>query len=85
MWNEAITFLKFWSLHILISTHIFCQQDGAPLDVGRHILNDIGNRHTLTLPVAGEDAFGQYTCQAENQYGKSSKTTEVSGKKHRLE
>ena len=33
----------------------------------------------MTLPVAGEDAFGQYTCQAENQYGKSSKTTEVSG------
>ena len=55
-------------------------QDGTPLDVGSHILNDIGNRHTLTLPVAGEDAFGQYTCQAENQYGKSSKTTEVSGK-----
>jgi len=54
-------------------------KDGTPLDVGSHILNDIGNRHTLTLPVAGEDAFGQYTCQAENQYGKSSKTTEVSG------
>jgi hypothetical protein len=54
-------------------------KDGTPLDVGTHILNDIGNRHTLTLPVAGEDAFGQYTCQAENQYGKSSKTTEVSG------
>ena len=56
-------------------------KNGEPLDTNQHQINTIGNRHTLSLPITTKEAFGQYTCRAQNEYGESQKTTEVSGKK----
>jgi len=56
-------------------------KNGAPLEQTRaNQVNQIGNRHTLSLPITGRDSFGEYTCRASNTYGTSQKTTEVSGK-----
>jgi len=55
-------------------------KDGLPLDQTNHVINQRGNRHTLTIAQVDSSKFGQYTCKASNQYGEDEKTTEVSGK-----
>ena len=60
-------------------------KNGAPLDTRANQINQIGNRHTLSLPITGRDSFGEYTCRASNPYGTSQKTTEVSGNKKELQ
>merc|ERR1711976_427618 len=55
-------------------------KNNQPLDSSRNQITHIGNRHKLTIPVTSKESFGQYTCRATNQYGESSKTTEISGK-----
>ena len=42
-------------------------------------VNVRGNRHTLLIPDVTEAEFGDYTCEAANQFGKVSKTARVSG------
>ena len=54
-------------------------KDGLPLDQTNHVINQRGNRHTLTIAQVDSSKFGQYTCKASNQYGEDEKTTEVSG------
>jgi len=44
------------------------------------LINQRGNRHTLTIPGVDSSKFGKYTCRAENGLGEDQKTTEVSGK-----
>ena len=44
-----------------------------------NVINHRGNRHRLLIPGVSEESFGEYTCEAANQYGKASKTTTVSG------
>jgi hypothetical protein len=56
-------------------------KDGLPLDGSTHLINQRGNRHTLTIPEVDSSKFGKYTCRAQNQYGEDQKTTEVSGNK----
>lgn len=55
-------------------------KNGDQLDTTTNAISHIGNRHTLSVPITSQEAFGQYTCRAQNQYGESQKTTEVSGK-----
>ena len=54
-------------------------KDGAPIDESMFLVNQRGNRHTLTIPSVDTSKFGKYTCKAQNQYGEDQKTTEVSG------
>jgi len=55
-------------------------KNGDQLDMSTNAISHVGNRHTLSIPITNPEAFGQYTCRAQNQYGESQKTTEVSGK-----
>lgn len=55
-------------------------KDGTPLDGSNYLMNQRGNRHTLTIPGVDASKFGKYTCRASNSYGEDQKTTEVSGK-----
>ena len=54
-------------------------KDGAAIDESMFLVNQRGNRHTLTIPSVDTSKFGKYTCKAQNQYGEDQKTTEVSG------
>ena len=56
-------------------------KDGKPLDPSTSVISQRGNRHTLMIPSVDKKSFGDYTCQARNQYGQDRKTTEVSGMK----
>lgn len=55
-------------------------KDGVLLDQSTHVIEQHGNRHTLTIPGVDDSKFGKYSCKAQNQYGEDQKTTEVSGK-----
>jgi len=55
-------------------------KDGIPLDGANYLMNQRGNRHTLTIPSVDASKMGKYTCRASNSYGEDQKTTEVSGK-----
>jgi len=58
-------------------------KDSTPLgseSSADYLMNQHGNRHTLTIPGVDASKFGKYTCRAQNQYGEDQKTTEVSGK-----
>ena len=56
-------------------------KDGGPIDSSSgFIMNQRGNRHTLTIPSVDSSKFGRYSCRAQNAYGEDQKTTEVSGK-----
>ena len=59
-------------------------KDGEPLTQESldFMINQHGNRHTLTIPGVDSSKFGKYACRAENGLGEDQKTTEVSGKKH---
>ena len=57
-------------------------KDSTPLgseSSADYLMNQHGNRHTLTIPGVDASKFGKYTCRAQNQYGEDQKTTEVSG------
>ena len=54
-------------------------KDGVPLDGSNNLMNQRGNRHTLTIPSIDASKMGKYTCRASNSYGEDQKTTEVSG------
>lgn len=57
-------------------------KDGNPISGGssEYLMNQRGNRHTLTIQGVDSSKFGKYTCRAQNPYGEDQKTTEVSGK-----
>eukprot|EP00096_Caligus_rogercresseyi_P000157 TRINITY_DN1043_c0_g1_i4.p1 TRINITY_DN1043_c0_g1~~TRINITY_DN1043_c0_g1_i4.p1 ORF type:complete len:469 (-),score=111.82 TRINITY_DN1043_c0_g1_i4:484-1890(-) len=55
-------------------------KDGSPLQEGEGIISERGSRHTLLLPGITSSTFGQYTCQAENEFGTAEVSTTVSGK-----
>jgi len=67
-------------VHSSPKANVTWYKNGEPLDTRQHQISQIGNRHTLSLPITTKEAFGQYTCRASNTYGTSQKTTEVSGK-----
>ncbi|KAM7359380.1 uncharacterized protein ACRADG_009810 isoform 1-T3 [Cochliomyia hominivorax] len=46
----------------------------------RHIMENRGSRHTLIIRKVHPQDFGNYSCVAENQLGKSRKTLQLSGK-----
>ncbi|XP_037891604.1 neural cell adhesion molecule 2 isoform X1 [Glossina fuscipes] len=46
----------------------------------RHIMESRGSRHTLIIRKVHPQDFGNYSCVAENQLGKSRKTLQLSGK-----
>ena len=66
-------------VHSSPKANVTWYKNGEPLDTRQHQISQIGNRHTLSLPITTKEAFGQYTCRASNTYGTSQKTTEVSG------
>merc|ERR1711983_697086 len=55
-------------------------KDGTPLDGSNYLMNQRGNRHTLTIPGVDASKFGKYTCRASNSYGEDQKTTELSAR-----
>jgi len=55
-------------------------KDGNEMDNAVSVINQHGNRHTLTLSNIDESHFGRYTCKAVNEFGEDEKTTEVSGR-----
>lgn len=46
----------------------------------RHIMENRGSRHTLIIRKVHPQDFGNYSCNAENQLGKSKKYLQLSGK-----
>jgi Immunoglobulin I-set domain len=46
----------------------------------RHIMENRGSRHTLIIRKVHQQDFGNYSCNAENQLGKSKKYLMLSGK-----
>lgn len=46
----------------------------------RHIMENRGSRHTLIIRKVHPQDFGNYSCNAENQLGKSKKYLMLSGK-----
>ena len=53
-------------------------KDGKLLD-SSSVISHRGNRHMLRIPSVDESNFGEYSCQAHNQFGSDQKTTVVSG------
>ena len=70
-------------VHSSPKAEITWYKDSEPLtrESADYLINQRGNRHTLTIPGVDSSKFGKYTCRAQNQYGEDQKTTEVSGKK----
>lgn len=46
----------------------------------RHIMENRGSRHTLIIRKVHQQDFGNYTCVAENQLGKTRKTLQLTGR-----
>merc|ERR1712223_1924552 len=69
-------------VHSSPKAEITWYKDSEPLtqESADYLINQRGNRHTLTIPGVDSSKFGKYTCRAQNQYGEDQKTTEVSGK-----
>uniref|UniRef100_A0A0K2T4S6 Uncharacterized protein n=1 Tax=Lepeophtheirus salmonis TaxID=72036 RepID=A0A0K2T4S6_LEPSM len=56
-------------------------KDEVPLGTESEFeMNQRGNRHTLLISNIDENKFGKYRCEASNEFGIDSKTTEVSGR-----
>ena len=59
-------------------------KNGQPIDTATNVINQRGNKHSLTLVDINEDMLGQYTCRATNKLGTVEKTTEISGKRKKI-
>lgn len=55
-------------------------KNGQAVDTAANVINQRGNKHSLTLVDINKEMFGQYTCRATNSLGSAEKTTEISGK-----
>lgn len=71
-------------VHSSPRANITWYKDGTQItgDNPEYLMNQRGNRHTLTIPGVDSSKFGKYTCQAKNHLGVDQKTTEVSGKQN---
>jgi hypothetical protein len=53
-------------------------KDGQVVDTAANVINQRGNKHSLTLVDIDANMFGTYTCKATNRLGSAEKTTEIS-------
>ncbi len=61
-------------------------KNGSPVDSNSLAsISQRGNRHVLLIQSVREESFGEYTCQAHNEFGQDQKTTTVSGRIGRTE
>ncbi|CAO1421392.1 unnamed protein product [Diamesa tonsa] len=68
-------------VHGEASPEVIWFKDTMQLDTTeRHIMENRGSRHTLIIRKVHPQDFGNYSCNAENQLGKSKKYLTLSGK-----
>jgi len=68
------------TVHSSPKAEITWKKDGRRVDSSRTRVVAHGNRHSLVVENVEAGDFGEYTCEASNQYGKAKRTTVVSGK-----
>lgn len=71
-------------VHARPNAQVVWSKNSNPIEDPGHIEEqDKGHRHSLQINVVTETDFGEYSCEATNEYGTSSASIHLTGRRKR--